>query len=213
MSANEIINSLITRLDEDTLNHNPYGTLCLMGDTENSPFLRAIIKKADKFGIKTVNVDSFQSKHPMVIDLETTIFHPGIYILEQQDLDCIYKPGMSCVATAIYLLLKELNLISGKTITIVGRGHSVKGLAEQLIKDDATVTVAHSKTDSLLKATMSKDVVIYATPKINKVIAYDTDELIIDLGNCIEHPDWFNCEYVNGIGKLTVSVLLNRLVR
>lgn len=36
---------------------------------------------------------------------------------------------------------------------------------------------------------------------------------LIDLGNSVPHPDRFNCPYVNRIGQLTVSVLLNRFAR
>lgn len=32
-------------------------------------------------------------------------------------------------------------------------------------------------------------------------------------GNSVPHPDRFNCPYVNRIGQLTVSVLLNRFAR
>lgn len=38
-------------------------------------------------------------------------------------------------------------------------------------------------------------------------------DLVIDLGNSVPHPDRFNCPYVNRIGQLTVSVLLNRFAR
>lgn len=31
--------------------------------------------------------------------------------------------------------------------------------------------------------------------------------------NCFYYPDRFNCPYVNRIGQLTVSVLLNRFAR
>lgn len=72
---------------------------------------------------------------------------------------------------------------------------------------------SHSKTKSLLQATMNRDVVIYATPTITKDISYNTRDLVIDLGNSVPHPDRFNCPYVNRIGQLTVSVLLNRFAR
>lgn len=97
--------------------------------------------------------------------------------------------------------------------TIVGRGHAVQNLAKYLTLGNATVTVAHSKTKSLLQATMNRDVVIYATPTITKDISYNTRDLVIDLGNSVPHPDRFNCPYVNRIGQLTVSVLLNRFAR
>lgn len=88
-----------------------------------------------------------------------------------------------------------------------------QNLAKYLTLGNATVTVAHSKTKSLLQATMNRDVVIYATPTITKDISYDTRDLVIDLGNSVPHPDRFNCPYVNRIGQLTVSVLLNRFAR
>lgn len=43
--------------------------------------------------------------------------------------------------------------------------------------------------------------------------SYNTRDLVIDLGNSVPHPDRFNCPYVNRIGQLTVSVLLNRFAR
>lgn len=210
MDINDRINRVITMLDADTLEHqNRYMPLILMGDVERSPFLRAIIRKADQLGIKTEVTTTPQHKHPVVMDRETC---PKHYIEHWLDVDNMFSDGMSSVAEAIYLLLLNLNLIAGKNICIVGRGHAVQGLAETLIKDDATVTVAHSKTESLLKATMGNDVVIYATPKVDKIVACDTDALVIDVGRCIEHPELFYCDYVNNIGKLTVSVLLNRFV-
>lgn len=75
------------------------------------------------------------------------------------------------------------------------------------------VTVAHSKTKSLLQATQNRDVVIYATPIITQDISYNTRDLVIDLGNSVPHPDRLNCPYVNRIGQLTVSILLNRFAK
>lgn len=217
MSANDVINKLVTRLDNNTREFPPTKSLDLVGDLNKSPFLKAVSRKCDKFGIDWFEVypsvrPRFQSSCTL-FDKETC--GKQFILLPHEDIDKTQHIGISCVAEAIYLLLKELNLISGKNITIVGRGHSVKGLAEKLIENDATVTVAHSKTESLIGATLSKDVVIYATPKVKKIVAFDTNTLVIDLGSCITNPHWFYCEYLNGsaIGKLTVSVLLNRLVR
>ena len=120
---------------------------------------------------------------------------------------------MSSVSQATLALLLALDLVHAKDITIVGRGHAVQNLAKYLTLDNATVTVAHSKTKSLLQATMNRDVIIYATPTITKDISYNTRDLVIDLGNSVPHPDRFNCPYVNRIGQLTVSVLLNRFAR
>ena len=205
------IDKLITKLDADTLaNRNRYMPLVLMGDVERSPFLRSIIRKADELGIRHEVVTNKQYQYPVVIDRETCDVD---YVIERLDLDNLFNEGMSCVAEAILLLLGELDLINGKNITIVGRGHAVKGLAQELIDGDATVTVAHSKTESLLKATAGRDVVIYATPSLDKIIAYDTNDLVIDLSSCVRKAEWLYCDYLDAIGKLTVSVLLNRFVR
>ena len=37
--------------------------------------------------------------------------------------------------------------------------------------------------------------------------------VVIDLGNSVPHPDRLNCPYVNRIGQLTVSILLNRFAK
>lgn len=67
--------------------------------------------------------------------------------------------------------------------------------------------------DPYVHIQVNRDVVIYATPTITKDISYNTRDLVIDLGNSVPHPDRFNCPYVNRIGQLTVSVLLNRFAR
>lgn len=51
----------------------------------------------------------------------------------------------------------------------------------------------------------------------DRIVPFDFEEtlvhVVIDLGNSVPHPDRFNCPYVNRIGQLTVSVLLNRFAR
>lgn len=212
--AKSELDVLVELLDNETEAHRvPDYPLVLFGELEHSPFLRAVKRKAEDYGIQVVmNTWPHNTSYRVVVDKETA--GPFGYISKFEDIDKVWAShdGLSCVAHAIALLLTHLNLVSGKDITIVGRGHSVKGLAKCLIDHDATVTVAHSKTECLLSATKNKDVVIYATPEITHLPAYDTKELVIDLGGCIKHPDWFMCECVSGIGKLTVSVLLNRFV-
>ena len=116
-------------------------------------------------------------------------------------------------AKSVLAVSIESGLVWEKDITIVGRGHAVKELAKYLDFNNATVTVAHSKTKSLLQATQNRDVVIYATPIITQDISYNTRDLVIDLGNSVPHPDRLNCPYVNRIGRLTVSILLNRFAK
>lgn len=202
------LESLVAELDADTRAHLPaMYTLVLWGDLERSPFLRAVKRKAEGFGIDVVNNFYPVTACRMVADRETA-GQIGC-ISKFEDVDNLLHTGLSAVAEAVLLVLGS---VDGKNITIVGRGHSVKGLAEELVSKNATVTVAHSHTASLLTATKGRDIVIYATPKLDKVVACDTEELVIDLGGAVERPDWFYCDYLSGIGPLTVSVLLNRFV-
>lgn len=199
----EQIKTLSATLDEETTRFHPTGRLLLLGSYE-SVFLKAVKRKAD-----------LQYPCPpykaVVVDRETV--PSDIKLAAEVDIDHSYSQGMSSVSQATLALLLALDLVHAKDITIVGRGHAVQNLAKYLTLGNATVTVAHSKTKSLLRATMNRDVVIYATPTITKDISYNTRDLVIDLGNSIPHPDRFNCPYVNRIGQLTVSVLLNRFAR
>lgn len=217
--VSEVLNQLVKDLDNQTaavlqmLPEVKKPKLAIMGDVENSPFLRSVKKKADWFGLKYDLYPSDSRRcfyaRPVIYDRETCA--PSI-LDKATDVDKTQFDGMSCVSEAIYLLLKRLDLISGKDIAIVGRGHAVKGLAKALLDEDATVTVAHSKTVCLVEATRRKDVVIYSAPALDKIVAYDTHKLVIDIGGCIPRPGWFCCDYVDNIGKLTVSVLMSRLV-
>lgn len=212
----DVIESLVRDLDRQTagvlqmLPREKWPHFAVVGD--DSPFIKAVKSKAKKFGL-TFEEHPGDSKKcfvttPVIYDRETC--SPNI-LGKEADVDHAVYGNLSCVAEAIYLLLKRMDLIAYKDITIVGRGHAVKGLAEKLIAGDATVTVAHSKTKWVFKATEEKDVVIYATPKLTSPVDYDTNCLIIDLGGCVNEAD-IGCEYTKDIGKLTVSVILSRLV-
>lgn len=204
-----VIDQLVEQLDTDTA-CGPFLSEVLeyAGDPDKSPFLRAVISKAKKLNIPCQEYKWKKSHHFSVL-IDRELVTPWCLSLGE-DIDNLQHDGMSCVAEAVFMLLKKLDFIEGKHITIVGRGHSVKGLADSLLAHNATVTVAHSKTASLIHATHGQDVVIYATPGLDRPIAYDTTDLVLDLGNCVPHQDWLTCPYVNNIGRLTVSVLLNR---
>lgn len=173
----ENIKKLSAALDAETASLHPSGKLLLLG-SQDSVFLKAIKRKADQLGI---NCDHTSNPLPpyrgIVVDSETVSFNS---ILDPDvDIDHSYSPGMSAVSQAVMDLLIESGLVREKDITIVGRGHAVKELAKYLDFNNATVTVAHSKTKSLLQATQNRDVVIYATPIITQDISYNTRDPVI----------------------------------
>lgn len=211
----ELIKKLSAELDKQTATLAPTaGKLLLLGSPD-SVFLKAVAKKAAALGI---DYDYTQSPNDYyqgtIVDIETFIGCDliGLYTGIEMDIDNSFHPGMSAVSQATLALLLAAELVAEKDITIVGRGHAVQGLAQHLIDNHATVTVAHSKTRSIFKATENQDVVIYATPTITRDVSYNTHDLVIDLGNAVPHPERLSCPYVNKIGQLTTSILLHRFV-
>lgn len=72
--------------------------------------------------------------------------------------------NLPCTAMAIVEILKGYNIeLSGKKVAIVNRSLVVgKSLAMLLLKEDATVTICHSKTKDLKEITASSDIVVFA---------------------------------------------------
>lgn len=212
MSYQDLVKQLADLVDDDTLSLLPTSDKLLLLGAEDSVFLKAISRKAQKLGIPYEHTYRFTTPYQgVVVDTETCTDY--LRLPTDADIDHSFSEGFSSVSQGVLSLLLAADLVSRKDITIVGRGHAVKGLAQALIDNNATVTVAHSKTESLLQATLNRDVVIYATPTISQDISYNTKALVIDLGNSVPHPDRLSCEYINRIGNLTTSIILNRFVR
>lgn len=212
MSYNDLIKHLSEQIDGETIALLPTsGKLLLLG-SQDSIFLKSIKRKADTLGVHYDHTFQFTPPYDgAVVDGETC--PSDLRLSSDVDIDRSFSDGLSSVSQGVLALLLAADLVYKKNITVVGRGHAVKGLAQVLIDNHATVTVAHSKTANLFQATQNRDVVIYATPNVAQDISYNTVELVIDLGNAVPHPDRLSCEYINRIGQLTVSILLNRFVR
>lgn len=212
----ELIKKLSAEMDKQTAALAPTaGKLLLLGSPD-SVFLKAVAKKAAALGIDYNFTDhvALPPYQGVIVDTETTLYvDTSFHLSAELDIDNSFHPGMSAVSQAVLTLLLAADLVKGKDITIVGRGHAVQGLAQCLIDNNATVTVAHSKTPSLIRATAGRDVVIYATPTLTRPVMSNTYDLVIDLGNAYPHPDRLCCPYVNKIGQLTTSILLHRFVR
>lgn len=216
MAVEETIKKLAAELDKDTAERKVRVPTTLVG-SQDSFFLKAIKRKADKLNIPCEIAYSAElDVYPVVVDTETADINLSIDFSTCWDIDSLREESMytmSSVSEACFRLIDDLMVIDGLTVTIVGRGHAVKGLAKELVRQNATVTVAHSHTVDLRHACRNQDIVIYATPELKQGIPYDTKSLVIDLGNCIKNADLFDCEYTNQIGTLTTSVLLNRIAR
>ncbi len=100
---------------------------------------------------------------------------------------CIGKPGfVSCTPAGIIQLLKRSNIeIAGKECVVIGRSNIVgKPMAMLLIKENGTVTVAHSRTKDLKEVTKRADILVVAVGKPKMITADYVKEgaVVIDVG-------------------------------
>ena len=72
-----------------------------------------------------------------------------------------------CTPLGCILMLKSLNLeLKGKNAIIIGRSNIVgKPMAQLLLKESCTVTIAHSKTGNLEKICSTADILVAAVGK------------------------------------------------
>ncbi|MEV0683087.1 bifunctional 5,10-methylenetetrahydrofolate dehydrogenase/5,10-methenyltetrahydrofolate cyclohydrolase [Nocardia sp. NPDC050378] len=87
---------------------------------------------------------------------------------------------------AVVELLKHHSIaLQGKLVTVVGRSNIVgKPLAQLLLAENATVTVAHSRTTDLAAVTTAADIVVAAAGRIGLVTGKHIREgaVVIDVG-------------------------------
>lgn len=92
----------------------------------------------------------------------------------------------SCTPAGVMAILKEYNLpIAGKKAVVVGRSILVgKPLALMLLAENATVTIAHSRTPHLAEVTKEADILVAAVGKAEMITAEMVGEgaVIIDVG-------------------------------
>lgn len=91
-----------------------------------------------------------------------------------------------CTPKGIIKLLKayKINLV-GKNVLVIGRSNIVgKPVATMLLNENATVTLAHSKTKKLKNIAKEADIIISATgcPKLIKADMVKKGAIVIDVG-------------------------------
>ena len=136
----EIIARLVYRLDEETawISSRKQAVVCVPQEV-HTPYLMAVRSKAHALGVRILREK--RAGLPCVLDAEAKA--DGLFLGRDEDVDNLWHDGMSCCAEAVFMamIVAGWDLRSCRTL-IVGRGHSVKGLAERLVFNDATVTIA-----------------------------------------------------------------------
>lgn len=95
-------------------------------------------------------------------------------------------PHLPATPKGIMTLLHNYNIpIEGKHVVIIGRSNIVgKPLAQMMLKENATVTICHSKTENLERITKTADILVVATgkPKLINETHISEGVTIIDVG-------------------------------
>lgn len=221
---NSLVKHLCEYYDADTrslrVNRNP-GNLLLVG-SKHSVFLNQVYRKAQSFGIPSNHpghkLTTARRVSSIVVDRETAKVEfpvPPDLLPSDLDVDNLISDGMSSCAKAVFLILESSRYLTGQLIVIVGKGHAVKGLAAVLGElTGALVFEADSKTEDLDLFIQAADIVVYATPTLTQPIRHIHTRLVIDLGGVVPRETLpTNCEYIRHVGPLTISILLNRVIK
>lgn len=142
---------------------------------------------------------------------------------------CIGKPGfVSCTPVGVIQLLKRSGIeIAGKECVVVGRSNIVgKPMALLLLRENGTVTVAHSRTKDLKEVTKRADILVVAVGRPKMITADYVKEgaVVIDVGihrneqnKLCGDVDFDSVEPVcgaitpvpGGVGPMTIAMLMN----
>lgn len=159
-------------------------------------------------------------------------------ISPEKDVDCFhpYNVGNLCIGAAgpkpctpagIVEMLKRSGItIAGKECVIVGRSNIVgKPMALLMLRENATVTIAHSRTKNLEQVTRRADILIVAVGQAKMIKKEHIKEgaVVIDVGmdrdangklcGDVDYEDVFSkagaiTPVPGGVGPMTITMLL-----
>ena len=159
----------------------------------------------------------------------------GFTIANMGKLSLGLDGNIACTPRGIITLLKEFDIeIESKDVLIINRSNIVgKPLIQMFLKENATVTIAHSKTKNLKEKVKLSDIVVTAVGKINFLSADDFSDntTIIDVSinfdefgkmcGDISKDNYSilikekNCNITpvpNGVGQMTVIELIEQTI-
>lgn len=154
-------------------------------------------------------------------------FHPLNIAYMHMGRDAIYPATPSGIIT----MLKSKNIeLKGKDAIIIGRSNIVgKPVAMLLMKEHATVTIAHSRTQNLAEKCKQADIIVAAVGRANTVTKDMVKEgaVIIDVGvnrvdgklvgdvdfEALKDVASFITPVPGGVGPMTITSLLQNTVK
>ena len=109
-------------------------------------------------------------------------FHPN----NVGNLSSGYESSIPCTPLGCHLLIKKIEPnLNGKKAVVLGRSNlNGKPMTQLLLKENCTVTVAHSKTKNLKEECLKADILVVAVgiPKLVKGDWVKKGSIVIDVG-------------------------------
>ena len=203
-TTEEELLSLIEKLNADTQVHGILCQLPLPKHIDEDKVIKAISPKKD--------VDGF---HPQNV---------GALVIGEQGF-------VSCTPAGIIQLLKRSNIeIEGKHCVVIGRSNIVgKPMSLLMLRENATVTICHSRTKNIKEICREADILIVAIGKPQFIGAdYVKDgAVVIDVGihrdennklcgdvkyDEVEPKASYITPVPGGVGPMTIAMLMNNCV-
>ena len=114
----------------------------------------------------------------------------------KKDIDCLTfesqgklymgEPGfLPCTPNSVVTLIKSLNIdLNGKNVVVLGRSNIVGKPVAQLLYENATVTICHSRTKDLKEVCKRADILVVAIgrPKFIDESYVNENAVVIDVG-------------------------------
>jgi methylenetetrahydrofolate dehydrogenase (NADP+) / methenyltetrahydrofolate cyclohydrolase len=141
------------------------------------------------------------------------------------------KGFVSCTPAGVIQLLKRSGIsIEGKHCVIIGRSNIVgKPMAALMLRENATVTIAHSRTKNLAELTQKADILIVAVGKRKMITAEYVKEgaVVVDAGmhrdengklcgdvdfTDVEEKTAAITPVPGGVGPMTIAMLMNNCI-
>jgi len=200
----------------------------------------------DKFTLEVERINLMENIHgilifrplPKQLDIEKikTIISP------QKDIDAMHPDNLRkifegeedgfcpCTPQAVIEILKHYEVeLEGANVVVVNRSMVLgKPLAMLLLKENATVTICHSKTKDIKEATQKADIIVTGVGRANffNEEYFTKDSIVIDVGINYENNkmcgdvDFGTVEPIvkkitpvpGGVGTVTTSILLKHVI-
>ena len=153
-------------------------------------------------------------------------FHPN----NVGNLSSGYESSIPCTPLGCHLLIKKIEPnLNGKKAVVLGRSNlNGKPITQLLLKENCTVTIAHSKTKNLKEECLKADILVVAVgiPKLVKGDWVKKGSIVIDVGinktdegivgdvdfdDVLKHAKAIT-PVPGGVGPMTIACLLKNTI-